>query len=105
MSFGGHGWSHSGFDLASRFSEPFIKFATGSMSLTDARATLSWFVTKGPLPPWLQKIAGRLPGNLSAEQLQAALVDKLVEEFRPGQYVIRFNGTDMRVGYSAGLGK
>lgn len=104
-SFGGHGWSHSGFDLASKYSEPFIKFATGSMSLTEARATLNWFVQKGPLPGWLQKIADKIPGGLTGNKLQAALVDKLVEEFRPGQFVIKFNGTDMRVGFSAGLGK
>ena len=108
VSFGGHGWTHSGADLSSKYSESFFKFATGSMSPADARATLEWFVSKGPLPPWAQKLVDELvkasPG-LSGDRLFGALVDKLMSEFKPGQFVVKFNGTNMRVGFAAGLGK
>jgi PKD repeat protein len=97
VSFGGHGWSHSGFDLAAKYSEPFIKFATGSMSPGEARAVYSWFLSQpGPLPAWAMKL-----GQAGA----APTVDDLVAAFSPGQFVIKFNGTTMRVGFAAGLGK
>jgi PKD repeat protein len=97
VSFGGHGWSHSGFDLAAKYSEPFIKFATGSMSPEEAEAVYTWFLSQpGPLPAWALKL-----GKAGA----APTVADLVAAFSPGQFVIKFNGATMRVGYAAGLGK
>ena len=99
VSFGGHGWTVSGFDLPSQYSKPWIQFATGSMSPENARSTLAWWLnaqTAAP-PKWLTKYAGELG--------HAVTVDDLMGLFNPGQFVIKFNGTTMRVGYGATLGK
>ncbi|MFN8545267.1 MAG: hypothetical protein U0807_13820 [Candidatus Binatia bacterium] len=103
VSFGGHGWSHSGFDLPSKYSKPFVQFVTESSSPAAARRTLDWFVGKGPLPEWLQKISDGLAAKLGRVPTNAELVDGLLEVFRPGSFVVKFNGIDVRVGYGAGI--
>jgi hypothetical protein len=103
VSFGGHGWSHSGFDLASKYSEPFVKFITESSSPAAARRTLDWFVSRLEKPSWLQDITAKLTAKLGRAPTQAELVDALLDLFRPGSFVIKFNGTEMRVGYGAAI--
>ncbi len=103
VSFGGHGWSHSGFDLASKYSESFIKFVTESSSPAAARRTLDWFVSRADTPAWLQKIITNVTAKLGHAPSSAELVDALLDLFRPGNFVIKFNGAEMRVGYGAGI--
>ncbi len=103
VSFGGHGWSHSGFDLPSKYSKPFIQFVTEYTSPASARRTLEWFVGKGAAPNWLQEISAGLAVKLGRAPTSAELVEALLDRFRPGSYVIKFNGTDLRVGYGAGI--
>jgi hypothetical protein len=103
-SFGGHGWSHSGFDLPSKYSEPFVQFVTESSTPAAARRTLEWFASKAEPPPaWLTKIGDALAVKLGRAATQAELVEALLDTFRPGSFVIKFNGTDLRVGYAAGI--
>jgi len=103
VSFGGHGWSHSGFDLPSKYSKPFVQFVTESSSPAAARRTLEWFVRKGSFPDWLQKLSDGLAAKLGRAPTNAELVDLLLETFRPGSFVVKFNGTNVRVGYAAGI--
>ena len=98
VSFGGHGWSHSGTDLYAQFQQTFLEFATGSMSRDDARKTLNYFFFQDDSvrPAWLHKMAQSQGGR-------AVTVDDLLKAFKVGQFVIKFNGTNMRVGFAAGL--
>ena len=97
-SFGGHGWTVSGFDLPSQYSKPFLQFSTGSMSPANARSTLAWWLSsQTSSPKWLTEYARELTHDVT--------VDDLMGLFSPGQFVIKFNGTTMRVGYGASLGK
>ncbi len=102
-SFGGHGWSHSGFDFKSQYSKSFIQFVTEYTSPEAGRRTLAWFVGKGNPPEWLQEITTKLAADLGATPTHEQIVDKLLDKFRPGNFVVKFNGTDLRVGYGAGI--
>ena len=98
VSFGGHGWTVSGFDLPSQYSKPFLQFATGSMNPLDARSTLAWWLkNQTTQPKWIADLAKKLGHPVT--------VDDLMGLFSPGQFVIKFNGATMRVGYGATLGK
>jgi hypothetical protein len=103
VSFGGHAWTHSGFDMSAKLSKPFIQFVTEYSSPASARRTLEWFVGKGTAPEWLQKISTGLAVKLGRDPTSAELVNALLDLFRPGNFVVKFNGTDLRVGYGAGL--
>lgn len=103
VSFGGHGWTHSGFDFSSKYSESFLKFLIESSSPASARRTLDWFVGRGDLPQWMHKIYTDLALELGHPPTNAELVAKLLDTFRPGTFVIKFNGTDIRTGYGAGI--
>lgn len=103
VSFGGHGWSHSGFDLPSKYSKAFLQFVTEYTSPGSARRTLEWFVAKGNPPEWLQKISADLATALGRPPTSAEVVAALLEKFRPGNFVVKFNGTNLRVGYGAGI--
>lgn len=102
-SFGGHGWSHSGFDLKSEYSKPFIQFVTEYTSPEAGRRTLAWFVGKGDPPKWLKTITDDLAAELGATPTQEQIVDKLLDKFRPGNFVVKFNGQNIRTGYGAGI--
>ncbi len=103
VSFGGHGWSHSGFDLPSKYSKSFLQFVTEYTSPASARRTLEWFVARGDLPEWVNKISLDLALELGHSPTSAELVAALLDKFRPGNFVIKFDGTDFRVGYGAGI--
>lgn len=103
VSFGGHGWSHSGFDLPSKYSKPFVQFVTESSSPAAARRTLEWFVARGELPEWVVKISTDLAAKLGRPPTSAELVAALLDKFRPGSFVVKFNGSNVRVGTAAGI--
>jgi hypothetical protein len=93
VSFGRHGWSHSGVDLAAKWSKSWLEFNMGSMSVGDARAMAQWFLTGKH--DWVDALAKQLGRPVTADDLLAL--------FRPGSFVVKFNGTNMRVGYAAGI--
>lgn len=98
VSFGGHGWTVSGFDLPSQYSKPWLQFATGSMDPVNARSTIAWWLESQSTPPkWVLDYAKKLGHQVT--------VDDLMGLFSPGQFVVKFNGTTMRVGYGASIGK
>jgi hypothetical protein len=102
-SFGGHGWSHSGFDLPSKFSETYLQFVAESSSPAAARRTMEWFVERPKRPDWLTELADDLALKLGRQATSAELVELLLSKFRPGSFVIKFNGTTIRTGYGAGI--
>lgn len=102
-SFGGHGWSHSGFDLPSKFSETYLQFVAESSSPAAARRTMEWFVGRPDRPKWLTELADGLAVQLGRQATSAELVELLLSKFRPGSFVIKFNGTTIRTGYGAGI--
>lgn len=102
-SFGGHGWSHSGFDLPAKFSETYLQFVTESSSPAAARRTMEWFVERPTRPDWLTELANDLALGLGRQATSAELIELLLSKFRPGSFVIKFNGTTIRTGYGAGI--
>ncbi len=104
VSFGGHGWSHSGFDLPSKLSKPFMQFVTEYTSPAAARRTIEWYVRReSATPAWLQNIASGLAVKLGRVPTEDELIDAILDVFRPGNFVVKFNGIDFRVGYGAGI--
>ena len=51
----------------------------------------------------MHKIYTDLALELGHPPSTAELVEKLLDTFRPGTFVIKFNGTDIRTGHGAGI--
>ncbi len=64
----------------------------------NARSTIAWWLqSQTTQPKWLVELAAKLGHSVT--------VDDLMGVFSPGQFVVKFNGTTMRVGYGASIGK
>jgi hypothetical protein len=95
VSFGGHGWSHGGIDLPSKLSKPWMEFATSSMSAGDARRAWDWFFATREKPPWILKLEEDLGRTMNTDEMLAM--------FRPGNFVVKFNGRNLRVGFAPAI--
>ena len=70
VSFGGHGWTVSGFDLPSQYSKPWLQFATGSMNPVNARSTIAGRLqSQTTQPKWLVELAAKLGHSVTVDDL------------------------------------
>ena len=81
-----------------------MQFATEQSSPAAARRTWEWFVARRyEVPDWLTALRVDEAVRLGRLPTDAEMVDVLLKRFQPGNFVVKFNGTNFRVGYGAGL--